>query len=99
MYILVKSIIVNKQGISEEHVDEFVELYGRGWKAKPITVRRLVEDDECPNGYCGVHSVPSDGWSCRVCLKFTKFVLVDGRHRLAAHKILGKEMILAYVTL
>lgn len=82
MLIPTNRIIVNKQKISEEHVDDFVDIIERGRKVKPITVRECnqVGCTECATR--GLH-----------------FVLVDGRHRLAAHKALGKEMIEAMVTL
>lgn len=83
MYIPVNRIIVNKQAISEEHVDDFVELLERGRKTKPITVRRAKENEIPPKKFKGS----------------IFYVLVDGRHRLAAHKVLGKEMIEVMVTL
>lgn len=86
MYIPVNRILVNEQAISEEHVDDFVVLYEHGRKTKPITVREWFGNRtcDCPKDECLV-----EGW----------YVLVDGRHRLAAHKILGREMILVDVTL
>ena len=88
MFIPVNRIIVNKQAISEEHVDDFVELLERGRKVKPITVRKAKPTD---NIYIGENLDVFFGGEL--------WVLVDGRHRLAAHKVLGKEMIEVMVTL
>lgn len=89
MFIPISRIIVNKQKIDPEHVDDFVEILERGRKVKPITVRMANEVDErtaYDNGMC-------------IILGVAYYVLVDGRHRLAAHKALGKEMIECIVTL
>jgi ParB-like chromosome segregation protein Spo0J len=88
MYIPINRILVNKQITSEEHVDDFVEMIERGWKMPPITVRKATINDKVAHEYY----VYIEGG-----LEY--YVLVDGRHRLAAHKILGKETILAFVTL
>jgi len=92
MQIPVNRIIVNKQKISEEHVDDFVEILERGMKVKPITVRMHNS-----------HTVSSHACMCSDCDPATDgedwYVLVDGRHRLAAHKVLGREMIEVMVTL
>lgn len=89
MYIPVNRIIVNKQKIDEEHVDEFVEYLERGRRTKPILVRKHRPRDlvDLKNN---TEVVFNNG---------QLYVLVDGRHRLAAHKILGKEMIEVIVTL
>lgn len=88
MFIPINRIIVNKQKISEEHVDDFVEILERGRKVKPITVRRFKE----------FKTVDLKG-NVDVVFGGELYVLVDGRHRLAAHKVLGKEMIEVFVTL
>lgn len=88
MYIPINRIIVNKQAISEEHVDDFVELLERGRKVKPITVRKSTTCNCTPMGLQFTDCECDQFW-----------VLVDGRHRLAAHKVLGKEMIEVMVTL
>ena len=66
-------IIVNKQPISDEQVDDYADALEAPIPAKfpPIVLRHSPEG----------------------------FVLVDGRHRLAAHKRLGRERILARLTL
>lgn len=89
MYIPVNRIIVNKQAISEEHVDDFVELLERGRKTKPILVRKAALEDKAQSGYYQQHIESGVEY----------YILVDGRHRLAAHKVLGKEMIEVMVTL
>lgn len=88
MYIPISRIIVNKQAVSEEHVDDFVEILERGKKVKPITVRKATLDDKVYHEY--YHHIEGG---------VEYYVLVDGRHRLAAHKVLGKEMIEVIVTL
>lgn len=87
MYIPTNRILVNKQGISEEHVDDFVEWIERGRTIRPITVRVATLADKVYHEYD--HHIESGKY----------YVLVDGRHRLAAYKVLGKEMIECLVTL
>lgn len=69
--ISINLIIVNKQPVEGEHVEEFIELLETGKRLPPVTVRKVE------GGY----------------------VLVDGRHRLLAHKTLGITHISARVTL
>jgi ParB-like chromosome segregation protein Spo0J len=76
MWIPVDKIIVNKQRLNEEKVEDFVEYIERGRKVKWITVRHYHK--------------PLSG---------NLYYLIDGHHRLAAYKILGKQMIEAMVTL
>jgi hypothetical protein len=99
MFIPVKSIKVNEQRLNEEKLDDFVDDIGRGRKMKPITVRRTPVEGECDIGYLGIHYTTEGGWSCRECLKFVDFHIVDGHHRLEAYKILGKETIQVVVSL
>ena len=88
MYIPISRILVNEQMVDVEKIDYFVELIERGWKMKPVTVRKATIDDKVRHEY--YHHIEGG-------LEY--YVLVDGRHRLAAHKILGKETIYAMITL
>lgn len=88
MYIPINRIIVNKQRTSEEKVDDFVEFLERGRRTPPILVRKATIADKASNEYY-----------MHINSGVEYYVLVDGRHRLAAHKILGKETIEVVVTL
>lgn len=60
-----------KQVVSEDHIQEFVELLAGGKRFPPIVVRY-------------------DG---------TGYRIVDGRHRLEAHKRLGRSLVRARISL